>query len=132
MVRGILVAASCLAFLVTGCGSDDGGEGENSGGSGGSGATGGSSGQGGGAPKCDDAFAVVPSPYAPNTSLDEWGGFAVDERGAVFSAISDSSLTDDTSAYNPVIMASDLAGNLTTLYTDDGSSLFGKFILRGD
>jgi hypothetical protein len=75
---------------------------------------------------------VVPSPYAPNTSLDEWGGFAVDERGAVFSAISDSSLTDDTSAYNPVIMASDLAGNLTTLYTDDGSSLFGSFILRGD
>jgi hypothetical protein len=71
-------------------------------------------------------------PYAPNTSIDEWGGFAVDERGAVFTVIPDSSLTDDTSAYGPAIMASDLEGNLTTLHTDPGSSLFGKVILRGD
>ena len=132
MVRGIFVTALGLAFSVAGCGSDDGEGGPDSGGSGGSSATGGSSGTGGGAPECDDAFAVVPLPYAPNTTLDEWGGFAVDERGAVFSAIPDSTLMEDTSAYNPVIMASDLAGNLTTLYTDDGSSLFGNFILRGD
>jgi hypothetical protein len=128
MVRGIFVTTVCLAFATTGCGSDDGGDDGDSGGSGGGGGTGGS---GGGAPTCDDAFAKVPLPYEPNTSLDEWGGFAVDEQGAVFSAIPDSVL-GDTTGYNPVIMASDLAGNLTTLYTDDGSSLFGKFILRGD
>jgi hypothetical protein len=135
MIRGILVTVSCLGLLVMGCGSDGAG-GANVGGSGGSSGSGGTGGSGsatgGGAPKCDDAFATVPSPYTPNTSLEEWGGFAVDERGAVFSAIPDSSLMDDTSAYSPVIMASDLAGNLTTLYSDDGASLFGKFILRGD
>jgi hypothetical protein len=131
MVRAILVAALGLIFFVTGCGTDGGDGGANSG-NGGSGGSGGSGPVGGGAPKCDDAFATVPSPYAPNTSLDEWGGFAVDERGAVFSAIPDSSLTADTSAYEPVIMAADLTGNVTTLYTGDGSSLFGNFILRGD
>jgi hypothetical protein len=132
MMRGILVTAACLALLAGGCASSDGDGSADSGGSGGSGATGGSSGTGGGAPKCDDAFAKVPSPYTPNTAFDEWGGFAVDERGAVFSAIPDPSLTDETSAYDPMIMASDLAGNLTTLYSGDGSSLFGNFILRGD
>jgi hypothetical protein len=135
MVRGTLVTAVCLAFLVIGCGPDDSDGSPNSGGragSAGSGGTGGSGAMGGGAPKCDDAFAKVPSPYAPNTTLGEWGGFAVDERGAVFSAIADSSLTNDTSAYDPVIMAADLDGNLTTLHTDSGSSLFGNFILRGD
>jgi hypothetical protein len=133
MFRGILVVASCLTLALTGCGADAGEGVASSGGrsgGGGSGATGGTSGSGGGAPKCQDAFAVVPSPYTPNTTTDEWGGFAVDERGAVFSVISDSSLTDDTNAYDPMIMAADLAGNLTTLHT--GSSLFGRFILRGD
>jgi len=143
MRRGILVTGACLAFFLTGCGAEGGDGSGDSGGNGGKGGNGGnggnggsaaagSSGTGGGAPKCEDAFAKVPLPYAPNTSLDEWGGFAVDERGAVFSAIPDSSLTDDTSAYHPLIMASDLAGNLTTLYTGDGSSLFGNFILQGD
>jgi hypothetical protein len=138
MIRGMFVVVSLVAFSVTGCGSDGGDSDADSGGSGGGGATGGSatggnSGTGGGTPECDDAFAVVPSPYAPNTTLDEWGGFAVDEDGAVFSAIPDSSLTDDTSAYDVVIMASDLDGNLTTLYTDaDNSGLFGNFILFSD
>jgi hypothetical protein len=121
---------------VAGCGSSDDEGDTNSGGSGGgsgSGATGGTSGTGGGAPTCDDAFAVVPLPYTPNTSLDEWGGFAVDERGAVFTVIPDSTLTDDTSGYPTEIMASDFDGNLTTLYTDTtGTSLFGNLILRGD
>ncbi|HEX6274494.1 MAG TPA: hypothetical protein VFZ53_15735, partial [Polyangiaceae bacterium] len=128
MMRGIFVTALCLGFSLTGCGSDEGGAGANSGGTGGTGGSGGT----GGAPECDDAFAVVPFPYAPNTTIDEWGGFAVDERGAVFTAIPDTSLTENTSDYSPVIMASDLAGNVTTLYTDDGSSLFGNLILRGD
>ena len=95
-------------------------------------ATGGSSGTGGDAPNCDDAFAVVPVPYVPNTVLDEWGGFAVDERGAVFTAGPEPTLTEDPGSYPTVIMGSDLAGNLTTLYTDDGSSLFGNLILHGD
>lgn len=133
MVRGIFVAAVCLAFSTAGCGSDDGGSDPSSGGSGGTGggATGGSSGTSGGTAKCDGAFAVVPSPYAANTTLDDWGGFAVDDRGAVFSAIPDSELTEDTSDLPAVIMASDLAGNVTTLYTGDGS-LFGNMILHGD
>jgi hypothetical protein len=129
MVRGIWLVAFCLAFSVSGCGSDDGDGSESSGGTGDTGATGGT---GGSAPNCDDAFATVPVPYAPNTSIEEWGGFAVDESGAVFSVIPDTSLTDDTSAYDSLIMASDLAGNLTTLYTGTGTSLFGKMILHGD
>src|SRR5688572_28413466 len=128
MMREIFFTG-CFLLSVVGCGSDDGGKGSDPGGSGGSGPTGG---PGPTAPACDGAFAKVPLPYTPNTSLDEWGGFAVDERGAVFSAIPDGMLTDDTSAYPVVIMSSDLDGNLTTLYTDDGSSLFGNFILHGD
>jgi hypothetical protein len=133
MFRGIFVLASWLALSLIGCGADDGNGDANAGGragSGGSSGTGGTSATGGGAPKCDGAFAVVPSPYAPNTTTTEWGGFAVDERGAVFSALADSSLTEDESAYDPVIMAADLSGNLTTLHT--GPSLYGNFILRGD
>jgi hypothetical protein len=128
MMRGIFVTGFFL-FSVVGCGSDGGGKGSDPGGVGGSSPTGG---PGPTAPACDGAFAKVPLPYTPNTSLDEWGGFAVDERGAVFSAIPDGMLTDDTSAYPVVILGSDLDGNLTTLYTDDGSSLFGNFILHGD
>src|SRR5688500_523135 len=132
MFRGIFAVASCLTLSLTGCGAEDGEGVANAGGragGGGSSATGGTSAAGGGAPRCDGAFAVVPAPYAPNTTTEEWGGFAVDERGAVFSAIADSSLTDDTSAYDTVIMAADLAGNLTTLHT--GAALYGGFILRG-
>jgi hypothetical protein len=129
MFREILVV-SCLTLSLTGCGTDDDPGAENSAGGGGNSGTGGTSPAGGGAPKCDDAFAVVPSPYTPNTTTADWGGFAVDEQGAVFSVISDSSLTDDTSAHDPKVMAADLDGNLTTLYA--GSSLFGRFILSGD
>ncbi len=135
MVRGIFVTAVCLAFSAIGCGSDDGGSEPSSGGSGGagaSGATGGSSGTGGGTANCDDAFVVLPSPYVANTALDEWGGFAVDDRGAVFTAAPDSSLMEDTTDLPYLIMASDPAGNLTTLYSGDGSSLYGKLILHGD
>jgi hypothetical protein len=134
MVRKILVAAFCLGFSTSACGSEGGEADEDSGGGGGggSGATGGSSGTGGGAPDCDGAFAEVPLPYTPNTSIDEWGGFAVDEEGAVFSVIGDSTLSEDASDLPILIMASDVAGNLTTLYTDTGASFFGSFILRGD
>jgi hypothetical protein len=128
MMRGIFVTGFFLCSVV-GCGSDGGGSGSDPGGSGGRSPAGG---PGPTAPACDGAFAKVPLPYTPNTSLDEWGGFAVDERGAVFTAIPDGMLTDDTSGYPVIIMGSDLDGNLTTLYTDDGASLFGNFILRGD
>ena len=129
MVRGIFVTGFLLAFSVTGCGSSDDASDTGSGGGGG---TSGSSGTGGGAPECDDAFAVVPSPYTPNTSIDEWGGFAVDESGAVFTTIADPTLTEDASDFPVLIMASDLDGNLTTLHTDEDSSLFGSFILFED
>jgi hypothetical protein len=134
MVRRLVVVASWLAFSVAGCGSSDGGADDGSGGSGGggSGPTGGSSGTGGNVPDCDGAFAETPAPYTPNTSIDEWGGFAVDEQGAVFSVIADTTLDEDASDLPVLIMGSDLEGNLTTLHTDDGSSLFGHFILRGD
>lgn len=139
MMRGTMLTAFCLALSLAGCGSSNDEGDENSGGTGGgsgSGATGGTSGTsgtGGTAPACDDAFAVTPSPYTPNTSIDEWGGFVVDERGAVFTVIPDSTLTDDTSAYPVQIMASDFDGNLTTLYTDTtGTTFFGNLILRGD
>jgi hypothetical protein len=132
MLRVSLVTAACLTFLTIGCESDDRDGNESSGGRAAGGGSGGSGGTGGGAPKCDGAFATVPSPYAPNTTTNEWGGFAVDERGAVFSAIADESLTNDTNAFPGVIMASDLAGNVTTLHTDDGSSMFGSFALGGD
>lgn len=145
MVRGIFLSALCLAFSTSACGGSHAPDGNgNSGGSAASSGslngasassesgTGGSSGSSTTAPNCDGAFAVIPTPYAPNTGLEEWGGFEVDERGAVFSVIPDSKLTEDTSDLPTLIMASDLSGNVTTLYTDDGSSLFGNFILHGD
>ncbi|MDQ2645903.1 MAG: DUF5050 domain-containing protein, partial [Myxococcota bacterium] len=116
---------------MSGCSSDDGGsDSDPGGGGGGRSGTGGPT--GGSAPACDDAFAKVPVPYTANTSIDEWGGFVVDERGAVFSGIADGALTDDASSYPATILSSDLEGKVTTLYTSDGSSLFGNFILRGD
>ncbi len=130
-MRGLLVTAFFLVS-VSGCSSDDGDNGGGAGGSGGSGGSSGSSPTGGAAPACDDAFAKLPVPYTANTSIDEWGGFVVDERGAVFSGIADGALTDDASSYPVTILSSDLDGNVATLYTDDGSSLFGNFILRGD
>jgi hypothetical protein len=135
MVRGIFVTALCLACSVAGCGSDDDGDASNSGGGGGSGGSSGSGGSGGtsgSAPNCDGAFARVPVPYTPNTTVAAFGAFAVDERGAVFTAIPDEMLMEDTSAYNPVIMASDLDGNVTTLLTSDGADIFSDLILRGD
>jgi hypothetical protein len=125
-MRGILLAAFLL-FSATGCGSDGGGSGADPGGSGGS--SGG--GPSGGPPACDDAFAKVPVPYTPNTTIEPWGGFAVDENGAVFTAIRSLALTSDT-GYPITIMSSDLDGHLTTLHTGDDQSIFGNFILHGD
>jgi hypothetical protein len=66
---------------------------------------------------CSGAFASVPSPYTPNTTVQEWGGFLADERGLVFSVIPDGRFTDDAASYPAKIMASSLAGEVTELYT---------------
>src|SRR5262245_25965723 len=61
---------------------------------------------------CSGAFASVPSPYTPNTTVQEWGGFLADERGLVFSVIADGRFTDDIAGYRAKIMASSLTGEV--------------------
>ncbi len=136
MVREIWPACFCLAFAVSACGSSDKDDksGNNTGGSGGgTSSASGTNGAAGSPGSCDDAFAVVAEPYTPNTSIEEWGGFAVDEDGAVFSVIPDSTLTDDIDPYNNKILASDLDGNVSTLHTDTtGTAFYGKMLLHDD
>jgi len=82
---------------------------------------------------CSGAFARAPAPYAPNTSIVDWGGFIADERGLVFSAIPDTQQTQDTAAYPTLIIGSDTSGNLQTLYTLGENALVGPiFAVEGD
>ena len=81
---------------------------------------------------CSGAFALAPAPYAPNTSIEDWGGFIADERGLVFSAIPDTQQTQDTAAFRTLIIGSDTSGNLRTLYTLPEGALVGPIFAFGD
>lgn len=122
---GVLVGA----LLVTTAACSDEGEG-SPGGEGGNGG-------GGGTPastevECSGEFARVMDPYTPNTSIEEWGGFFADEQGLVFSVIQNamSYAETDTEMYPQLILKSDLAGNMETLYTSE--SMIGPIFVQGD
>jgi hypothetical protein len=86
----------------------------------------------GAAGDCSGAFALAPAPYAPITSIEDWGGFIADERGLVFSAIPDTQQTQDTAAYRTLIIGSDTSGNLRTLYTLPEGALVGPIFAVGE
>lgn len=119
---------SALLVVTVACGDD----GEVS--PGGGGGTGGS---GDSAPstanvECTGEFARVMAPYTPNTSVEDWGGFFVDEQGLVFSVMQTamSYAETDTEMYPQLILKSDLSGNMETLYTSE--DLIGPIFVQGD
>src|SRR5688572_31769833 len=99
LIRCTLLGA--LVALGTGCGGsgDAKSDPEGGGGSAGGGSGGGSTGDGDSTSStsstsaaCAGAFTSIEAPYAPNTSIEDWGGFFADEQGLVFSALPDSTL----------------------------------------
>lgn len=69
--------------------------------------------------ECSGEFARVESPYVLNTALSDFGGFAADGHGLVFSAWPDESLTDAPEEYPQRLFASSLSGQVTELYSTD-------------
>jgi hypothetical protein len=124
---GCLCFSLALATTELGCGSDGG----SPGGSGGSG--GGNSGNGGSIsmPSCAGAFAKVQTPYSANSGFDDLSVFAADEQGLVFSALPDSNLGENASDLPNLLMAADLAGNLSTL-RESKSGFFSNLVFDGD
>src|SRR6186713_2570702 len=77
LTRCTLFAA--LVAFGTGCGSSGESKSDPVGGDG-SGGSGGSTTSPTSA-ACDGAFTSIEAPYAPNTSIQDWGGFVADEQG---------------------------------------------------
>lgn len=123
-----LLASALFGALALGCG-DEGGSDPGGGGPPGGDDPGGNGPSGA---ECSGEFARVMAPYAPNTTIEEWGGFMADERGLVFSVIEDTTqLSDADETYPNLILSSDLDGNIETL-ANVGDSFVGPIFPYGD
>lgn len=81
---------------------------------------------------CDGAFTSIEEPYAPNTSIQDWGGFVADEQGLVFSALADSTLDSYDADMPSIMVASDLSGNVKTIYEYPDTAMPGPIFAFGD
>jgi len=81
---------------------------------------------------CEGAFTAIEAPYAANTAIEDWGGFAADEQGLVFTALPDTAQDSYDSGLPSLMIASDLEGNVKTLYTYDEGSIPGPIFTAGD
>jgi hypothetical protein len=126
-IRCSALLSVLLGAFTVACGDDGGG---SPGGQGGSGGSGGGTSQT--SAECSGEFARVMDPYTPNTSIEDWGGFVADEEGLVFSVIQNamSAAEADIEMYPQLILKSDLAGNMETLYTSD--EIIGQIFVQGD
>ena len=81
---------------------------------------------------CEGAFTTIDAPYAPNTAIEDWGGFAADEQGLVFTALPDTAQASYDADLPSLMIGSDLEGNVKTLYTYDDGSIPGPIFTVGD
>lgn len=125
--RRSVLTGVLLGVVAVACGDEGEGSPGGEGGSGGSSAAPSTS-----SVECTGEFARVMDPYTPNTSLEGWGGFFVDEQGLVFSLMHNamSAAEAATDMYPQLIMKSDLSGNMETLHTSD--SMIGPILVHGD
>src|SRR5688572_1469771 len=128
---------TALVALGTGCGSSGDAQGTGDDGGGGSGSGNASSGSDGttassAGEECEGAFTTVDAPYAPNTAIEEWGGFIADEKGLVFSALPDSNQEGYDSDLPSIIATADLSGNVETIYTVPDAAMPGQIFAFGD
>lgn len=79
---------------------------------------------------CDGALAELEAPYAADVTNKDIGGFAVDERGLVFTALRDAEQVIPGTAYTSSLRAVTSSGELSTLYMGEG--VLGPFALAGD
>jgi len=130
-----------LVALGTGCGSSDdtkhdpeGGGGSAGGGSDGDGASsdGSQSTTASSSTACEGAFTSIETPYTPNTSIEDWGGFVADEQGLVFSALPDSTLDGYDADLPSIMVTADRSGNLKTIYTYPDTAMPGPLFAFGD
>lgn len=81
---------------------------------------------------CAGAFTSIEAPYAPNTSIEDWGGFLADDQGLVFTAIPDTAHDSYDVTLPSLMLTADLSGNVNTVYTFSDGAMPGPIFAFGD